>query len=105
MGNDNSIPGDVVDCVVLSKSNWKDEMRVRTKELRAQHLFWSRIPPALVQIKELETLDVSKNILCEITGAFTNLHNLTELNLSFNRIESFPTVLGRLPNLKRLSLI
>ena len=105
MGNDNSIPGDVVDRVVLSESNWQIEIKVRTRELQAQHLFWSRIPPALFQIRELETLDLSKNILCEIPGAFTNLQNLTELNLSFNRIETFPAVLGRLPNLKRLSLI
>jgi internalin A len=62
-------------------------------------------PTAISQVKTLEKLDLSKNIIASIDDdAFVELENLTELDLSFNELTYLPSSLGKLTKLKRLNL-
>lgn len=57
------------------------------------------------QLKELQVLKAGNNRLAgRLSPAVGSLVNLTELDLSFNRVLQLPDNIGQLVNLKRLNM-
>src|SRR5213080_448559 len=64
----------------------------------------TEIPPEVFELKDLETLDLSKNALTSIPDSIFKLPRLTSLNLSGNRLVTIPGFLVQLEQLEDLNL-
>lgn len=62
------------------------------------------IPTEVFQIKELEVLNLRRNLLTTIPEEIGELTGLTSLNLGYNQLTTLPESLSRLKNLSRLYL-
>jgi len=69
-------------------------------------LLEGELPTELMFLRDLETLDVSHNLIGgELNGAMFHWKNMKVLELNDNRLEGdIPTALGNLPNLQKLTL-
>lgn len=77
-----------------------------TRNLHSIRLFgkFTRLPPALFELSELQTLDLSQNKLKHLPKEIIYLQNLKSLDLSDNKLIELPEELFLLPNLERLFL-
>ncbi|WP_196517490.1 COR domain-containing protein, partial [Nostoc sp. WHI] len=64
----------------------------------------SSLPPEIVQLTNLQTLDLSDNQLSSLPPEIVQLTNLQTLNLSDNQLSSLPPEIVQLTNLQTLNL-
>jgi small GTP-binding protein len=64
----------------------------------------TKIPPQIEKLRNLETLNLSKNRIKEIPKEVYDLKNLRELYLSYNEIEYIDSCINQLTELRRLDL-
>jgi Leucine-rich repeat (LRR) protein len=60
-------------------------------------------PMEIVQLKNLQELDLSKNRIDSLPNAMCELKNLQTLDVSSNKIVNLPDSIGKLKNLRKLS--
>lgn len=53
------------------------------------------LPPGLGQLKALQTLDVSNNLLQELPDEIGSLEELVKLELSQNKLKQLPESMGK----------
>ncbi len=62
------------------------------------------IPAEIRQLKNLQKLNLSHNLMTGLPAELGQLKNLKELDVSYNQLTGLPYELGNLTNLKRLVL-
>ncbi len=63
-----------------------------------------KLPKEIRNLKKLEVLDLSANVIEEIPDEIGELHNLKHLRLYSNKLEKLPTTLSQLKKLNKLEL-
>lgn len=91
-----------------SKGNFtKEELkrRLEGRELDLSLCSIVKVPvKQILSLQKVAVLDLSCNMISELTDSFCSLVNLEQLDLSKNSLISLPDNIGNLENLKRLDL-
>jgi internalin A len=92
---------------ILKKIRETKEQELKALDLSVywrNHMRLNQIPPELFELKQLEKLDLSGNLLTSIPYLITRLENLTSLDLSRNGLKTVPRWIAQLQNLTSLNL-
>jgi Leucine-rich repeat (LRR) protein len=91
------IPEEVEQAITTAKDN-----RATVLSFKHRNVFF--LPDSIGNLTNLTELDLTSNRLTSIPQSIRNLTNLTELDLSNNQLTSIPEWIGNLTNLTYLSL-
>jgi len=81
-----------------------ENQRITRLVFRVRSLPSSTVPPEVIELTELESLDVGYSGLTELPPEIANLTNLTTLRAPGNELTELPPEIGQLVNLGTLSL-
>jgi small GTP-binding protein len=86
--------------IQIIKQAAKDEVT----ELDLSNNQISSLPPEIVQLTNLQSLNIFRNQISSLPPEIVQLTNLQFLNISFNQISSLPREIGQLTNLQSLNI-
>jgi len=108
-GYNKPVHGQLLDSVALFSAPIYDNLEEALKNPNSVYRLSLRgkklkiFPPEILQFKNLQELDLSKNRFDSLPDAIGELKNLQVLDISSNKLEYFPDSIGKLKNLKKIA--
>lgn len=85
-------------------SNRSTAYNVTDRTITANNLALDDFPSGIFGNEEVERLEITGNRIAVIPGDIIKLQNLEEIDIHHNKLQSFPFILRKLPNLLSLNL-